>query len=440
MVKLEEQLEKGISRQYIMNEIQISKSLAYYTTIHLQRIQDGLYELLKNKLSPKLIALHQISGTIDKIERIAMRRGFRLAILNKADIFQVQTNFVSMSSGIVTILTHLPIYKASTIMTLYKYEPMPIYLTDSQMVQTTIHPEEEIIGINGDKTLYTSYSSTDLNDNCNILHDKYYCNKHSVVTRIDKPNCVLGLYQQNKEIINETFSISFTVANEYVRQLNQTTFLIFTPKSTLLEINCNFGYHQTKWINQTTIVKLQNGCKGSIENYIFSAPIEISEEVEIKLDGKIFEILPLLALDDNELNMLNQIIKATKSKGTDNIKIRDIKRLFDLKILQKTHKTTSIIMKIISSIVAFFVTMLAIYVIYRMAKCITKRSSNKRTNMTIQLAPMSEMENKVRRSDERQIHEETKEYDHLINVNNSSTEETTANPLAGATIVKKSDT
>ena len=36
------------------------------TTQYLQRIQDGLYQLLKNKLSPKLVPLRKLEGVIEK--------------------------------------------------------------------------------------------------------------------------------------------------------------------------------------------------------------------------------------------------------------------------------------------------------------------------------------------------------------------------------------
>ena len=141
----------------------------------------------------------------------------------------------------------------------------------------------------------------------------------------------------------------------------------------------------------------------------------------------------MLSLDDNEMNMLDHIIKATRRIGTDKIMVRDIKQLFDLRTRKRTHKTTSIIMKIISSAVAFVITMLVIYVIYRITKCITKSASNKRTNMTLQLASMSEIEDKARRLDK------ANEHDQLIFVKNSPIEEAAINPLAGTTIIQKSD-
>ena len=330
---------------------------------------------------------------------------------------------VSMSKGIITTLTHVPIYKPASTMALYKYQPTPIYLTNGNKVQATIHPDDEIIGINSDKTLYSSYSAKDLKHNCNILHDKYYCSKHSIITRIDKPNCILGLYQQNKAVINDTCSMSFNRAHEYVKQLNQTTFLIFAPKPTLLEVNCNFGFHQSNWVNQTVIVNMQNGCKGSIENYIFSTPIQISETVEVKLTGKIFEILPMMKLDDKEMEMLEDIIESSKITGIEKIKVRNIKKLFDLRILKRTHKTTSIVMKILSSATAFVITMLIIYIIYKTTKCITKNSSKQKCNH-MQTKSMTAIEGRIKKEED----------------NENLIETTTAafNRLEGSTI-KKSD-
>ena len=226
--------------------------------------------------------------------------------------------------------------------------------------------------------------------------------------------------------------MSFNRAHEYVKQLNQTTFLIFAPKPTLLEVNCNFGFHQSNWVNQTVIVNMQNGCKGSIENYIFSTPIQISETVEVKLTGKIFEILPMMKLDDKEMEMLEDIIESSKITGIEKIKVRNIKKLFDLRILKRTHKTTSIVMKILSSATAFVITMLIIYIIYKTTKRITKDSSKGKANMTLQVQSMSEMEGRIKQQD--------KENYRLIDTTTPPIVETAAfNPLEGPTIIKKSE-
>ena len=92
------------------------------TTQHLLRIQDGLYQLLKNKLSPQLVPLKKIEGTIQNLKKIANNRGYRLAIKTNADAFMVDTSFVAYEDRHLVILTHVPMYKELHLMKLLEYQ------------------------------------------------------------------------------------------------------------------------------------------------------------------------------------------------------------------------------------------------------------------------------------------------------------------------------
>ena len=47
---------------------------------HLQRMQDGLYSLLENKLSPKLVPLRTIEPVVERLRKVTGKRGYNLAI------------------------------------------------------------------------------------------------------------------------------------------------------------------------------------------------------------------------------------------------------------------------------------------------------------------------------------------------------------------------
>ena len=81
------------------------------TTQHLQRIQDGLYQLLNNKLSPKLVPLKQLQGVLGKIKDITRKSGYELAINSAADIYMCQTSFVAYTTGELIVLSHIPMYR-----------------------------------------------------------------------------------------------------------------------------------------------------------------------------------------------------------------------------------------------------------------------------------------------------------------------------------------
>ena len=99
------------------------------TTTHLQRIQDGLYELLKNKLSPKLVPLTQLNRATAKLRDLTMKKGYELTIKSASDIYMCQTSFVSYENGQLIVLTHIPMFKNKHLLKLFEYQPTPIILS-----------------------------------------------------------------------------------------------------------------------------------------------------------------------------------------------------------------------------------------------------------------------------------------------------------------------
>ena len=125
---------------------------------HLQRLQDGLYQLLKNNLSPKLVPLSNLEEVIGQVKDIAMKRGYKLAIGSSSDIYMCQTSFVAHQNGELIILSHIPMYKNKHLMKLLEYQPTPIVLSQQSDQQLSIKPENPIIAVDEDLTLYSVYT------------------------------------------------------------------------------------------------------------------------------------------------------------------------------------------------------------------------------------------------------------------------------------------
>ena len=154
------------------------------TTQHLQRIQDGLYQLLKNKLSPKLVPLRKLQGIIEKLRRITSNRGYNLAIQSPSDIFMCETSFVAYDHGELIILTHVPMYKTFHLMKLLEYQPTPITLANNSDQQTSIIPSKPIVAVNNDLTLYSVYDKQEINHECENIHNQYHCKNKNILRRV----------------------------------------------------------------------------------------------------------------------------------------------------------------------------------------------------------------------------------------------------------------
>ena len=102
------------------------KTYATSITRHLQTSQEGLYQLLKNKVSPRLTPLHSIEKTIKRLQTTINSRRYNMAVDNPSDIYQCESSFVGFEDGRLVILIHMPIFKTQRLMKLYQYKPTPI--------------------------------------------------------------------------------------------------------------------------------------------------------------------------------------------------------------------------------------------------------------------------------------------------------------------------
>ena len=91
------------------------------TTQHLERMQDGLYQLLKNKLSPKLVPLSKLQTVIAELTSTVRKRGYELAINYPSDVYMCQISFVAYETGELVVLSHIPMYKNKHLMRLLEY-------------------------------------------------------------------------------------------------------------------------------------------------------------------------------------------------------------------------------------------------------------------------------------------------------------------------------
>ena len=77
-------------------------------------MQDGLYQLLKNRLTPKLVPLIKLQPIISRLQSTASKRGYELVINSPSDVYMCQTSFVPYETGQLVVkksnLYHDPLF------------------------------------------------------------------------------------------------------------------------------------------------------------------------------------------------------------------------------------------------------------------------------------------------------------------------------------------
>ena len=124
-------------------------------------------------------------------------------------------------------------------MKVFEYQNTPMFLTHQSSQQILIKPEKPILAINNDMTIYTTYSSRYLEHKCHKIHDNFYCDHQNIMSKIEKPDCTLALFQKDKSKIATQCPVTIGIAGEQIIQINMTSFYVFTPKDVELYVTCN---------------------------------------------------------------------------------------------------------------------------------------------------------------------------------------------------------
>ena len=201
-------LEKKVSDAYI--GLFAIKLFGSSTTQHLERMQDGLYQLLKNRLSPKLVPLNKLQRITSKLRSTARKRGYELSITSPSDVYMCQTSFVAYETGELIVLSHIPMYKNKHLMRLLEYQPTPIILSNQSQQQLFIKPQEPIIALDEDLTLYSTYNKEEIHHDCWSIHNTHYCKNKNILTRVTHVDCTLALYRKDKNEIKERCALELS--------------------------------------------------------------------------------------------------------------------------------------------------------------------------------------------------------------------------------------
>ena len=341
-----DKLEKTISLEKKANDAYIGlfaiKLFGSTTTQHLERMQDGLYQLLKNKLSPKLVPLTKIQKITSKLRSTARKRGYELSINSASDVYMCQTSFVAYETGELIVLSHIPMYKNKHLMRLLEYQPTPIILSNQTQQQLFIKPKQPIIAVDEDLTLYSVYTKEEIHHDCWAIHNTHYCKNKNILTRVNHVDCTLALYRKDKTEIKEKCALEISSPQEVIIQLNSTSFYTYTPNHTDLFINCPETKQEKLRIRGFNIINLKPGCRSSLNRHVFTSGIEIEENIILKQNNLNLHLNDLIKVQQYEENEFLQLIKEEQHRTQKAVNIVDVRKKFHLKQLQKKSKINTI--------------------------------------------------------------------------------------------------
>jgi hypothetical protein len=302
----------------------------------IRRLMTAIQLLSQHRLDPTLIENNLLGGIHNDAVLIAESKGLSLASRTPEDIFRFETSHLIFKNMTLRIFVHLPAYRTNALLDLVEFVSVPLNIGEATRFMMPL-PEGEILAISRGLNMFRTMKKSSLAE-CSRVAELYYCKQDNLFDKRFQSSCLVALYNADHAAITKNCRFQVQPANDFLVQLNGTTFLLYQPEKSYLEQSCGevkskASFQGIRKINvppgcsvstQSFVFDGAQGLFGDptdIEQKIFSAPEVMSEALLYKL-GNISE---------------QEYARLAEVGSVAGLKIRDIIAEF------KAQETTSII-------------------------------------------------------------------------------------------------
>lgn len=303
----------------------------------------GLEHLHTGHMSSELIAPTPLQRIISNLRQRLMEINFVLGPTDVEDFYRADTSFLVFENLTIRSITHLPIYHESSLLTLFEYVSLPLEVGPDHFLE--LHPQNKIMAVNKDNTLYKTFSANDLSL-CEKVSGLFYCKHSNHYFRTTYRTCVYYLYTRNLEKVQEECPVSLQVKKDKIMQITNDEVIVFHRKEQTATHICEMATTHEEEISfkgfKTFILK--PGCRVQTPNFVLEGTSDIFFQAEAVLDKE-------MDLVDNELILdlgehLDYFMNNLREVGSDkNLTIRDLTALFAHE--KRTHFSISILMGLV---------------------------------------------------------------------------------------------
>ena len=333
---------------------------------HLDTLLDTVQQLQHQRLSIKLLDLHQLHILFASIKATALENQWTLLINNPQDIFQLDVSYIRKNSDVI-IMVHVPCLTDNHLLTIYRYAnlPLPInallatpeanytlqYLqpihtindlvsqfsspVSSSPAQDALYllPETDLIAIgrnDGSSHRYKLLTHADL-AGCVQRNHVFLCEGHQVLRTDLEGSCLGSLYLQSQVGVRENCKLERKQLRETVFQVSATDHLVVSPFPHTTQITCKNGTHYPIRIRTTSRIHVNPGCQLTLFNHTLRSDQSIRIKPEPLLFSWAFNPLTLPSeliseakhLDD-QVNLLKSSISTLNNVTTQDSEIPQI--------------------------------------------------------------------------------------------------------------------
>ena len=335
---------------------------------HLDALLDTVQQLMHQKLSVKLLSLHQLHIMFESIQNTAKANDWTLLIKNPQDVFQLDVSYIRKNADVI-IMLHVPCLTDNHLLTIYRYANLPLPVTP--LLQTlqanqslahlqpvhTIHdlmsqfahptstassqealhlvPETDLIAIGRNDGLSHRYKLLTHSDlaACVQRNHIFLCEGHQVLRTDLEGSCLGSIYLQSERGVRENCKIERKLLRESVFQISATDHLVVSPYPHTSQITCKNGTHFPIRIRTTSRIRINPGCSLKLFNHTLRS----DQSIRIKPEPLLFPwdfnplTLPseLMSQAQHLDNQVNQLKTGITTILNDTVQSDDIPQLLD---------------------------------------------------------------------------------------------------------------
>jgi hypothetical protein len=251
----------------------------------IERLQQGLDHVFIGKFHRDLVSAMELQSAMKQVKTSAGKKGLLVGATTLAEMYQLPSSFAyDRNSNILTVVCHIPLFRESHLLSLYRYVPTPIPLPWDQEMYFTLTPTEIYLGRNKDNTLTKSLTETDLMD-CTSIGHTAFCDDNSLQKK-GNAGCLDAIMDGiTPSIIAECPGHLSNKMSTFVR-INKNTYLVAESKPLRVISECpdpNGGVHSyaVDVPPGSHFLTVDSTCVTTSDNWVIS-PVTSVEDVRIR--------------------------------------------------------------------------------------------------------------------------------------------------------------
>ena len=200
-----------------------------------QRLESVMQQAHDHRLALGYLDMPTLRKIFNQAKFRAKQVNCVLLIRQPSELFQLELSYTYDGRQLLLML-HIPISQAESTMRLYRLHRFPLPLSNDTFLIPAV--EEHLLGIsNANHRFAIQYSLGDLSG-CHQMGRTFLCNRNGMLFKYPEDTCLGSLYQQKYELAMELCTLHLEKSREFVRQLKDNWYLIFSESALTIPLVC----------------------------------------------------------------------------------------------------------------------------------------------------------------------------------------------------------